>query len=218
MRDEWGPGPAKDWRYLSFPDGSPQTVVVSSGLFSPTPERAPASTRMPLFFGQHPHGRTDNDIYAAHSNGETSPVSGHRCRRRVDVREYNYFRKGEIRGRAAGFLYLEDVLVYGKQFGDAHGALLWFATNTQQILEHPVNFLWSKEGSFPDLIGRKVYWRFQPGVVTDYFADQGAAIIRAETPSGKFASRAVPTDEPHEEETVKEDILSVDVWWFRPDP
>ena len=215
MSDEWGAGPATDWQFLSFPDGSPQTIVVSSAIFPPSPERTPASTRLPIFFGNHPHGRRDNSVYAAHENGEAAPCSGHRCRRRVEVREFNYFHKGEIRGRAAGFLYLEDVLVYGKQFGDAQNALLWFATNTHQLLEHPVNFLWSKEGRFPDLIGRKVYWRFQPGVVTEYFADQGAAIIRAATENGSFAAQVVPTDEPHEEATVKEDILSNDVWWFR---
>lgn len=68
------------------------------------------------------------------------------------------------------------------------------------------------------LIGRKVWWRSEPGVITHYCNGQACVIIK---PDGikKFTTPAEFAKEDdgfyYEDGDVKADILDKHIWWFR---
>lgn len=72
-------------------------------------------------------------------------------------------------------------------------------------------------GDQSTLIGRKIYWRDQPAVITSFIGDQGCVMIKADP--GPWVLPAWRAEEylSHEdfEEEVKADILSPHIWWWR---
>lgn len=116
MSDEkWGPGDRKAWRFWG------ETQVLDDG------------SKMRLFFGEHPHGRQDKTIYAefgAPGDGEFVAFDGHRVRIRLDIEEFNYMKSSglsgsEVRKGCRMHIWMNDRLVYGRPFRQAHQAALW---------------------------------------------------------------------------------------------
>lgn len=66
------------------------------------------------------------------------------------------------------------------------------------------------------IVGRKVYWRGEPGVIRLFIEDLLEVVIDAETESGKF--RRMPWHDEDEDgrSEVKDSIYSENIWWWRP--
>lgn len=80
--------------------------------------------------------------------------------------------------------------------------------------EHPLHL---NERDFDKkCIGRKVWWRSEPAVITRYVKGQACVILK---PDGieRFTVPAEFADEPYyyEEEDVKTSIFDKNIWWFR---
>lgn len=69
----------------------------------------------------------------------------------------------------------------------------------------------------PKAIGRKVWWRSEPAVITRYVDRQACVILEPDgidhfTVPAEFAKE---DSEYYEDRTVKADILDRNIWWFR---
>lgn len=84
-----------------------------------------------------------------------------------------------------------------------------------QFEDHPLGL--NSIGYDLKAIGRKVWWRSEPAVITGYVTRQACVILEPDgidrfTIPAEFA-KEVP--EYYEDGTVKADILDRNIWWFR---
>lgn len=79
--------------------------------------------------------------------------------------------------------------------------------------EHPIDFT---ERDFAiKLKGRKIWYKNQKAVIESWVKGQACVIIKFE--NGKYEPLEYEKEDDfgYEEETIKEDILSRHIWWFR---
>jgi len=198
MTDEqWGPGDKEQWRYWDnqqCQDGTPFKV----------------------FWGEHPHGRNDNKMYADFGDDRIVDFDGHRVRHKVVIEEANYVKSSglsgdEVRKQCWADIYMNDKLCYRHTMGgrDVLPMLASLQHILTRLMDHPVQ-LWRPD--WDGMIGRKVWYRDDPGVVDAYWPDQGALLLKAD--GGMFRPAAHYDDEAPDD-TVKEEFLSPHIWWFR---
>ena len=196
--DKWGAGDPLKWKYLEeknqFQDG----------------------TSFRLFFGEHPHSRSDRNIYADLGRGEPVGFDGHRVRTKIVLEEANYMKcsglsGNEIRKQCWADIFMNDKMVYRvDNRRSALPMLLVVHDVIGRLMEHPVQ-LWRPD--WDELIGRKVFYHGHPAKVIGYLAEQGCVILNSadERPFPKM-----PWHES-EETSAKDDFLSDHIWWFRKD-
>src|SRR5690349_3436109 len=103
--DQWGYGNPKDTKPFGrqrMDDGSPFDIV----------------------WGEHPHGRQDNRMYARFPDGRIEDFDGHRVRTHVELRTFNYLKcsglsGNEVRKGGQFRIYLNDRLVWAKFWREA---------------------------------------------------------------------------------------------------
>ncbi len=98
MEEKWGPGNRKNEK--SF-----RTIGLKGG------------EQLELFFGEHPHSRKENSIYARTKHGDIYDFEGHQVPLKIVIQEYNYLKTSsisgdEIRKGGTAQLYLDDLLIY----------------------------------------------------------------------------------------------------------
>lgn len=106
----------------------------------------------------------------------------------------------------------------GKPFYDGlitfHQAVAYIKDNV--LNEHPLDL--NVRDFDQKCIGRKVWWRSQPAVITDYINGQACVILKPdgidmfEIPK-EFEKSDLPYDENREE--IKTTIFDDHIWWFR---
>lgn len=66
-------------------------------------------------------------------------------------------------------------------------------------------------------IGRKVWWRSEPAIITDYVGGQACVILGPDGIKRFTVPAEFVSEEPdfYEDEFVKADILDRNIWWFR---
>ena len=177
-----------------------------------------------------PHSTSDNNIFARFEGGKVEAFDGHRVRAKIEVEEFNYLKQSglsgnEIREGCDVRLYLDDHLVYGFFHRNAGDALLE-ARQKLGAIKEVMSRLMLKSGDDPvkALAGRKVWYRDTPATIKYYFPDQGAAVFEAEkghtfpTPAFRKEDGARGLDDVGDDEgSVKDDILSTHIWWWRDD-
>jgi len=197
MSDEWGAGPRSEWR----PSG---TALVGR-------------ERVPLFFGQHPHSRQDNNAYVE-MNGEAVGFSGFRVLIDVRITSRNYLKTSglsgdEVRSAVAAVILADGEPVYEIVRRKVEDALVDLRDLLIRLSEHASGWLLKDERD--RLVGRKVYYREVPAVIERLIVDQGCVMIRTESgqpfPPPVYAE---PGDD-EAESTIKDDVLSPHIWWFR---
>jgi hypothetical protein len=199
---EWGPGSKADspgFELGHLDDGTPYELI----------------------FGEHPHSRSDNNIYArfAHRMGAEAErvvgFAGHRILVRIELRTMNYLKTSwmsgdEVRKGGEYRIWLGGYEVYSGAFRDPFETLLTIRRKLHELMDLPVK-LWN--GESPE--GRKVFWRDEPAVITMWLPDQGCVVMEADGPE---PFTPPPWREDGEaERTVKDDILSPHIWWWRKD-
>lgn len=200
---QWGPGDPAKRRYLNetnrFQDGTP----------------------FRLFFGEHPHSRSDKNIYADLGDDNVVGFDGHRVRTKIVVEEANYlkassFSGSEVRKQCWADIHLDDKMVY--RVTDRRTAvhmLLRARIVLGELFSHPVQ-LWRPD--WDGLIGRKVYYRTVPAVVAKYWPEQGSVWLDAAEGAEFVLPPWCTTGDDEQVETgVKEDFFSDHIWWFRKD-
>lgn len=171
-----------------------------------------------LVFGEHPHSRRDNNIYARWSDGRVEAFDGHRIRTRVELEEWNYLKMSglsgnEVREGGTGNIYFNDRLVHSFFFRRIESALRQAERLVEQLKDHPAR-LWEWRDGHPSIIGRKVYYHGIPATVKTWWADQGAVCLSAAAPESTFP-RMPWHDREEPEAEIKDDLLSPHIWWFR---
>lgn len=171
-----------------------------------------------LFFGQHPHSRRDNNIYARTASGTVFEFDGHRILIDFVIRSENYLKTSdlsgdEIRKGGTGKIYFNGKQVYEFFFRDPMRACHQAARYAEILLEHPLQIWNPKE----HILGRKVWYRNDPAVITMLIKDQGCVILEPDG-IGAFAKRPWRNNDWDDDgdSSVKIDIVQdQNVWWWR---
>jgi len=203
---EWGVGDkaeAEAWGHSSMQDGTPLELV----------------------WGQYPHSRSDNRVYARFPDGSIEAFDGHRPVLTMKFEASNYLKTSglsgnEVRKGGNAQLFADDELVYSFFFREPDHALLQMHKLLLELSEHPANVL--QKSSREKLIGREVYYRDHPATITAYDPDEGCVTI--ESADGEPFPMPAWVFE-HEgkgdgfgsppEAIVRDALLSSHIWWFR---
>lgn len=174
------------------------------------------SAEAELFFGEHPHSRQDNNIYARFDDGTIHGFSGNRPLVKIEISESNYLKEShisgdEVRASCSANIYANDRLIYSFSTRNHLDALHKASYIIAVILEHPIMYDFMKTG---DISGRKVYYRDVPMVCERYDPKYGC--VYANVAEGETLSVPCWTSvDDHDPLFVKDDILSDHWYWFR---
>ena len=94
-----------------------------------------------------------------------------------------------------------------------HEALSYVLDN--RLDEHPMEL--NNRDFDKEVIGRKVWWRSEPGVITQYCKGQAAVIIEPDGIERFTVPREYADDDflVEEDRDVKASIFDKHIWWFR---
>ncbi len=137
-----------------------------------------------LIFGEHPHSRQDNNIYARSPKGSITGFDGHRLPFKIIIEETNYMKSSglsgdQIRKSCTGKLFLNDVQIfdcYHRTYDRCFKQIERFRDDME------MNWSWYPK-NIKEKIGKEVGYREQLFVIKSIIVDQGAMIL--ETPDGK---------------------------------
>lgn len=168
-----------------------------------------------LIFGEHPHSRSDNNIYARTKDGAIYGFEGHRRPIKIEIEEYNYLKTSylsgdEIRKGCTIKIFMDGI----QMFDGFHRNYERGFMKAQQFLSEIEDHMdWFPKN--PDKhVGRLVAYREQLCVIKRVIVDQACFIL--ETPDGSPFKRFIWEDkEDYEPETyVKVEITSPNLTWF----
>lgn len=132
----------------------------------------------------------------------------------INYAPYNHarYKHGEFEASTLGNVFITR---NGEKFCDVRGGIERAKCMINDFSEHPIGL---NEIDFDkNVIGRKVWWRSEPAVVTSYISGQACVMLE---PDGipRFTTTAEFADEGCEyyfDGDVKADILDKHIWWFR---
>lgn len=175
-----------------------------------------------LIFGEHPHSRQDNNIYARSASGALEPFDGHRLCWRIEVEERNYLKESELSGdeiRKGGSykLFVDGECIYeGFCRSVAYG--MDAAKSMMAKLGEVAGGDWLRARDRVRLVGRQIYYHDVPAVIASLVVDQGCVIIVAA--DGHKLKAPAWEDDPEDweldhQDGVKDEVTSPHIWWFR---
>ena|ERR1700685_657130 len=173
--------------------------------------------RLPLIYGEHPHSRSDNRHYAV-MNGKPMEFDGHRIQIGVVIETHNYLKESELSGDeirkgGSGKILADGEVVLEFFTRDAQYACLKAHQLIAELSDHPSG--WLNKSDRDALIGRKVFFRGHPAVIERLIVEQGCVTLK--TADGKPFPPPPwrDADDDDGEDTVKDEVLSPSIWWFR---
>ena len=195
--EQWGAGSPEKW-------SDHGTVMVGD-------------ERVPLIYGEHPHGRQDNRHYAV-MHGESVGFDGHRIVIDVRLTTRNYLKDShysgsEVRKGGSGQILADGEVVYEFFYRDVQGALLRAHHLIGQLSEGAAD--WLIKDRRENLLGRKLYYREHPAFVERLIVDQGCLILRTEDGSPFPPPVWREADDDDGEPTVKVEVTDPNIWWWR---
>lgn len=102
----------------------------------------------------------------------------------------------------------------GERFSDSVHSIQAAQMLINQFQNHPIDF--GSRNYENEILGRKVWWRSEPGIITSFIKDQACVIIE---PDGieKFSTPAEFKNDDiiHDEDDIKADVFDSHIWWFR---
>ena len=113
----------------------------------------------------------------------------------------------------------------GEKFCKVDGKGIQYAIDKARICiarlnEHPINFnsyLWEDQ-----ITNRKIYFRGQPGIITDFHKGEGSFVIYPDFPDGEINRFKKPAEWVHDgdsdyydDEYVVTSIFDSNIWWWR---
>lgn len=196
---KWGPGSRENWNPIG---------VARLG-----------ELKLPLFFGEHPHSTRDNNLYVEIAPGHAIGFDGHRVLIDVSIESRNYLKDShhsgsEIRKSGTCAIKADGVQVYEFFFRDAQWALLEAHRLIGLLGEHSSGWLISEERA--RMVGRKIFYREIPCIITALVESQGCVMISTESgepfPPPVYADA---DDDDERESTIKDVVTSPHIWWHR---
>lgn len=174
-----------------------------------------------LLWGEHPHSRSDNRMYARDQHGTIHEFNGHRILIDVELRSNNYLKESalsgdEIRKGGSGAIFADGIQVYEFFFRDTQWALLKAHSLIGKLSEHSSNWLVKRERD--QLVGRRIFYDRTPAIITSLIEDQGCIIVK---PDGvpEFLPPVYAADDGEwsgeDRKSIKDDVLSHNIWWWR---
>jgi len=159
-----------------------------------------------LVFGQHPHSRCDNNIYARFGSGKVIGFDGKRILTRIEIEEHNYLKQSELSGdevRSGGSckIYFDGVLCNEFFHRDSLEACITARQWIREIREHPSG--WGVKSERARLVGRKIKYKNVPAIISGLIVSQGCVLLNY-------------GDELKEAgERIKTTVDDPSIWWFR---
>lgn len=205
MSEQWGYGNPKDPKSFG-------TVTVGSREYD-------------LVWGEHPHSRSDNKMYAKdRASGHVEAFNGHRVLMSVEIGEENYLKESDLSGdeiRKGGYarIFADGIQVYEFFHRDAERALIRAAQLIPKLHEAAL-MSWTNKRERDKLVGRKVFYDRTPAIIERLVVDQGCVILK---PDGASAFPppiyAIDGDDDFydddERDYVKTEVLDPKIWWSR---
>lgn len=212
--DQWGVGNAGDSRSFA-------TTVVG-GI-----ESRDGGVDVELIHGEHPHSRSDSSIYARFPCGRVYAFDGHRLLHEIRFRDYNYVKESHLSGDEVRKGGVCEIVINGLTcssffYRDIEWALLSARERLAKLHDHPIQ-IWDEDVR-KSLIGRKVYYREFPAVVTMLIEDQGCVILEPDHPDRTHfppcpweLEDAKDGDlvDMSENDRAKVELDSPHIWWWR---
>jgi hypothetical protein len=175
-----------------------------------------------LIFGELPHSRQDNNIYARAADGRIEGFDGHRLCWRVEVEESNYLKESELSGdeirKGGSFkLYVDGECIYDGFCRSVESGMKMASAKMEQLGD-VAGGDWLRAKTRDKMIGRPIFYHGVPAVITRLVVDQGCVIIEAA--EGHQLRPPVYEDDPEDwlldhQDGVKDDVTSPHIWWWR---
>jgi len=159
--DTWGAGDPEAWGDLG------DVAMISHG-----PAESRQGVPMRLFFGQHPHGRNDKNMYVLPLGKNQDPIGfdGHRFCTVIQIEEFNYHKSSDLSGdqiRKATELrvFFDDEkgsrhLRYVRMFREIEQAMHWWLWHHFEFSENWLQIF--RQADLAKLEGTKLWYREQP--------------------------------------------------------
>jgi len=170
-----------------------------------------------LFFGEHPHSRQDNNIYARTKSGSVYGFDGHRLPIKIEIEEGNYLKTSGLSGDQIRKKCSVKVFCDGIQILDEghrsyeHG----YRIAHQFILDMEMHWSWFPK-KIDEQIEKIVGYREQLCKIKRVIIDQACLIL--ETLDGKPFKRFLweddKDDDYEKESTIKVEITSPHITWY----
>ena len=175
-----------------------------------------------LVFGEHPHSRRDNNVYARSPSGNIEGFDGHRLCWRIEVEEQNYLKESELSGdeirKGGSFkLFVDGECIY-EGFCRSVEYGMKAAERMKDKLSDVAGGDWLRAKTREKLVGRPIFYHGVPAVISSLIVDQGCVIIKAA--DGHKLRAPVYEEDPDEwaldnGDGVKDEVTSPHIWWFR---
>ncbi len=175
-----------------------------------------------LIFGEHPHSRRDNNVYARSPFGQIESFDGHRLCWRVEVEERNYLKESELSGdeiRKGGSykLFVDGECIY-EGFCRSVEYGMKAASRAMDALGEVCGGDWLRAKTRDTMIGRPIFYHGVPAVITRLIVDQGCVVIEAA--EGHTLRPPAHADDPEDwlldhRDGVKDEVTSPHIWWWR---
>lgn len=168
-----------------------------------------------LIFGEYPHSRSDNNIYARFPDGRVEGFDGHGVLVDVNVASENYLKSSglsgnEVRKKVMVTIALNRNVVYEDWARDPQRALLQAWDYVDKLLGLP----WpeTRNPSLESLRGEKIFYANQPAIIKDAYP--GGLIIEAD--GCEFKKPVYYEDyQDWDSKSLKVHILDSNIWWYR---
>lgn len=171
-----------------------------------------------LFFGEFPHSRQDNTIYARTKGGSIYGFSGHRQCFKIEIEEHNYLKSSELSGDEIrkgcnGKLFLNGLQIFSTWHRDYERCY----RNIQKfILDMEEKWSWYPK-DIKSQIGKTIGYSEQLFKIKSIDVEEGDMILQ--TADGKPRKRFLWEDKDDEyyDETlteIKVGVTSENICWF----
>lgn len=172
----------------------------------------------PLIYGEHPHSRSDNQHYVEMGR-DVVGFDGHRIELDVNITTRNYLKSShmsgdEVRKGGSCQIIADGEVVFEFFTRDVQRALLKAHQLIAELGEHSSG--WLMKDQREKLIGRKIFYREIPAVISRLVVGQGCVIV-ATADSQPFPAPVYrePDDEDEREPEIKTEVTDPNIWWFR---
>jgi hypothetical protein len=170
-----------------------------------------------LIFGDYPHSRQDNTIYARDKEGRVTGFDGHRLPFKIVIEERNYMKDSELSGdqirkSCKGELWLNGIQIYD---GSHRTYERMYKEITRFIDEMEMNWSWFPN-KLEEVIGKTIGYKEQLFVIERVIVDQACLILKhVEGKRKKFLYEDEEDfDEYEAEDSVKVEITSPQICWY----
>lgn len=173
-----------------------------------------------LLFGEHPHSRSDNSIYARFSSGAMVGFNGHRLLHDITFHDVNYLKTSgisgnEVRGSGMATITINDSPCGFVTYRDIFEGLLAVRARLRAIHDLPFRAWDARDRDA--MTGKEIFYHNTPAIIT--IADWEYMEVNISPEKGHdFPKTPWQSDDSYREMGslgVRDSMFSPHIWWFR---